>query len=177
MIFISIMSVTLFLYISARIGSLHFGIRTFNEEIALSPFRIPLLCNQQSSNSNYKILEFWKRIKIFSFSRVLRISFPLGFSSRMVFLLWCVCGGLLQHFLECNFLTILLKPNYEKFVDTAEDVLDMGLAIVKIPGGEAILEKTKKSSSSLTRELSAISTVTKVSIILFMLKLCISSSI
>ena len=39
--------------------------------------------------------------------------------------------------LEANFLTILLKPNYEKFVDTAKDVLDMGLTVVVYPGAES----------------------------------------
>ena len=151
----SIVSVTFCFCVSARIGSSYFGIRTFSAEIALSPFRIPLL-------RSYKVLEFVKRIKIFSFSRVLRISLPFGLSSRMLFLLWCVCGGLLLHFLECNFLTILLKPNYEKAVDTAQDILDSGLTILDIPGTEAKVENNKKSSSKVTRDLSTNTTVAKV---------------
>ena len=39
LIVLSIISVTLFFFIAARIGTSHFGIRTFMEEIILSPFR------------------------------------------------------------------------------------------------------------------------------------------
>ena len=39
----------------------------------------------------------------------------------MVLLLWCVCGGLLLHMLEANYLTMLLKPSYEKAVDAPQE--------------------------------------------------------
>ena len=39
LIFTSIISVTIFFFIAARIGTSQFGIRTFMEEIILSPFR------------------------------------------------------------------------------------------------------------------------------------------
>ena len=39
LIFVSIVLVTIFFFIAARIGTTHFGIRTFMEEIILSPFR------------------------------------------------------------------------------------------------------------------------------------------
>ena len=39
LIFLSILSVSIFFFVSARIGTRHFGIQTFNEEIILSPFR------------------------------------------------------------------------------------------------------------------------------------------
>ena len=39
LIFASIALVTIFLFIAARIGTSHFGIRVFNREIVLSPFR------------------------------------------------------------------------------------------------------------------------------------------
>ena len=39
LIFISIILVTIFFFLAARIGTKHFGIRTFTEEIILSPFR------------------------------------------------------------------------------------------------------------------------------------------
>ena len=123
-------------------------------------FRVPLLNLQRPSN--YKILEFVRKFKIFSFSRVLRIRFPFGFSSRMVFLLWCVCGGLLQHFFECNILDILLKTNYEKGVDTAQDVLDLRLAVIYPPGTESKVEILKNSPSSVTRELAERTVVAKV---------------
>ena len=128
--------------------------------------RVPLLNNQQSSNSNYRILEFVRKFKIFSFSRVLRISFPFGFSSRMIFLLWCLFGGLLLHFFECNILDILLKTNYEKPVDTAQDVLDRGLTVIYPPGYESAVEIFKNSPSAVTRALAKRTVVPKVKFVI-----------
>ena len=54
--------------------------------------------------------------------RMMGIRFPLGFSSNMVFLIWCVFGGFLLHILECNYLTVLVKPNYERCVHTAFNI-------------------------------------------------------
>ena len=125
-------------------------------------FRVPLLNHQQSSNSNYKILEFVRKFKIFSFSRVLRIRFPFGFSSRMMFLLWCVCGGFLLHFFECNILDILLQTNYEKAVDTAQDVLDRRLTVISYPGAESKVEMLKNAPSATTRQLAERTVVPKV---------------
>ena len=125
-------------------------------------FRVPLLNHQQSSNSNYNTLEFVRKFKIFSFSRVLRIRFPFGFSSRMIFLLWCVFGGLLLHFFECNILDILLKTNYEKPVDSAQDVLDRGLAVINSPGTESRVQILKNSPSAVTRALAKKTVVPKV---------------
>ena len=129
-------------------------------------FRVPLLNLQRSFNSNYKILEFVRKFKIFSFSRVLRIRFPFGFSSRMILLLWCVCGGFLQHFYDSSFLDILLKRNYEDPVDTAQDILDRGLTVIFTPGTESIVEILKNSPSEVTRTLAERTIVAKV-IILF----------
>ena len=103
-----------------------------------------------------------KKIQIFSLSRVLRISFPFGSSSRLVFLLWCVCGGLLLHFLECNFLKILIRPTYEEPVDTPEDILDRGLKILFPPHREAIVAMRMNSPSNLTRKLAEATIVPKV---------------
>ena len=50
--------------------------------------------------------------------------FNFGLASRMVQLLWCVCGGVLLHMLESNYLTILITPSYEKAVDTPEDIIN-----------------------------------------------------
>ena len=125
-------------------------------------FRVPLLNHQQSSNSNYEILEFVRKFKIFSFSRVLRIRFPFGFSTRMIFLVWCVCGGFLQHFYDSSFLDILLKPNYEDPVDSAEDILDRGLGIIKGHITAAIVEDMKKSPFPMTRALAERTYVAKV---------------
>ena len=49
----------------------------------------------------------------------------------MVHLLWCVCGGLLLHMLESNYLTMLVKPTYGKPVDSKQDILDRGLGVIQ----------------------------------------------
>ena len=90
--------------------------------------------------------------------------FNFGFASNMVLLLWCVCGGLLAHMLEANYLTILLKPSYEKPIDTAEDVVDKNLTVIYNPGTESLVEMLKNSPSNITRELARRAIVTKVNI-------------
>ena len=85
----------------------------------------------------------------------------------MVLLLWCVCGGLLVHMLEANYLSILLKPNYEKAIDTAQDVLDRGLSLIAIPERESLVELLRNSPYKITRELAERTIVAKVINILF----------
>ena len=88
------------------------------------------------------------------------------FSSRLLFLIWCVFGGFLLWFFESLFLESLLKPNYEKPVDTAEDVLDRGLSVISVPGAESIVEILKNSPFPITRRLAESSVVPKVIVIL-----------
>ena len=85
-----------------------------------------------------------------------------GISSRMLFLIWCVFGGFLLHFFGSLFLESLLKPNYEKPVDTAQDVLDRGLTVIQVPGSESNVEIWKNSLSSVTRGLAESSVVSEV---------------
>ena len=64
--------------------------------------------------------------------------------------------------LECNFFTILLKPNYEKPIDTAQDVADRGLSVTRPPGGLSAVEILKNSPSNITRTLAERTIVAKV---------------
>ena len=80
----------------------------------------------------------------------------------MLLMLWCVCGGLLLHMLEANFLTILLKPIYENPIDTAQDVLDMGLAVIYPPDSEADKKLWMNSPYYITRTLAERTIVPKV---------------
>ena len=82
-----------------------------------------------------------------------RSIFPIGFSSNMVLLLWCVWGGFLLHILECNYLTVLLKPTYEKPVDTAEDIIKRGLKIIILPPSGALVEQAMKSQFESVRQM------------------------
>ena len=64
--------------------------------------------------------------------------------------------------LESNYLTMLMKPNYEKPVDTAQDILDKNLKILIGPGYSAILEMEKNSLFNVTRALADRTILSKV---------------
>ena len=80
----------------------------------------------------------------------------------MTLLVWCVWGGFLLHILECNYLTVLVKPVYEKPVDTAEDIIERGITILDSPGRESSIEALKKSPYPLTRALAENTYVSQV---------------
>ena len=70
---------------------------------------------------------------------------------------------------EANFLTILLKPSYEKPIDTAEDVFDKGVRVAWTPGTMTKKEIMKQSPSNITRLLSERTIVPKVIFLTFFL--------
>ena len=80
-------------------------------------------------------------------------------------------GSFLFHILECNFLTILIKPNYEKPVDTAEDIIERGLNIIGIPWTTALIVDMKKSPSKIIRDLAEVYVVPEVKVLLKQSKL------
>ena len=80
----------------------------------------------------------------------------------MVLLLWCVFGGFLAHMLEVNYLTILLKPNYEKAIDNAQDILDRGMTVIYPPGSGSLVEILKNSPHKNIRDLAEMIFVPKV---------------
>ena len=93
-------------------------------------------------------------------NQALMINF--GLASKMTFLLWCVCGGLLLHMFESTFFSMLIKPVYETPINTAQDVLDRGLPVIITPGTESLVEIYKNSPSSITRQLAERIIVPKV---------------
>ena len=95
---------------------------------------------------------------------MVRSIFPIGFSSNMVLILilLCVWGGFLLHILECNYLTVLLKPTFEKPVDTAEDIIERGLTIISAPNTGSLFEAAKKSPFEAVRKMAELNYVTKV---------------
>ena len=70
--------------------------------------------------------------------------------------------GLLLHFFECNLLDILLKKNYEKPVDSAQDVLDNNLTVIYTPGSQSYVEIMKNSPAAVYRDLTELTVVAKV---------------
>ena len=85
-----------------------------------------------------------------------------GFASNMLLLIWCVCGGLLLHMLEANFLTILLKLTYEKAINTAEEIVERGLTLIDIVGTESKMKIMKNSPFYNTRTMAERTIVPKV---------------
>ena len=63
---------------------------------------------------------------------------------------------------ESNYFTMLMKPTYEKPVDTAQDVLDRGLTVIYTPGSESLVEMMKNSPSAVYRDLSELIVVPEV---------------
>ena len=63
---------------------------------------------------------------------------------------------------ESNYFTMLMKPIYEKPVDTAQDVVDRGLSIIFPFGFESELERQKNSPSVVNRALAELIVIAKV---------------
>ena len=80
----------------------------------------------------------------------------------MILLMWCVMGGFLLHILECNILATLLKPVYEDPIDSAEDIIERGITILRGVGQESIVEILKKSPFLLTQKMAENTYVPKV---------------
>ena len=90
--------------------------------------------------------------------------FNFGFASNLILLFWCVCGGFLLHMFESNYFTMLMKPTYEKPVDSAEDIISRGLAVIWAPGFEAdrVREMTDSTVADWERQLAERAIVPKV---------------
>ena len=50
-------------------------------------------------------------------------------------MVWAVFGGFILHFLMSNYLTVLVKPTYEKPIETLEDMIERNIIPFYIPGG------------------------------------------
>ena len=72
---------------------------------------------------------------------------------------------------------MLLKPVYEEPVDTAEDIIERGLTIIKGPNTASIVETSKKSLFESVRQMAELSYVPTVIIsIKYILQLKIYNS-
>ena len=80
----------------------------------------------------------------------------------MILLLWCICGGFLLHMYESNYFTMLMKPTYEKPIDTAKDIIDRGLSILYMPGALDSVKIQLNSESYIIRTLAKRIIVAKV---------------
>ena len=63
---------------------------------------------------------------------------------------------------ESMYFTMLMAPTYERPIDTAQDVIDLGLAVLGSPGSASKVEMQKNSPSVVTRSLAELTVVAKV---------------
>ena len=76
-----------------------------------------------------------------------------GLASNLVFLVWAIFGGFILHILLSNYLAVLMKPTYNKPINTVDDVLESGLKIFYSAGGEYLGEQLKQSPDARYRKL------------------------
>ena len=63
-------------------------------------------------------------------------------------------GGLILHFLLCNYLTVLLTPSYEEPVETAEDLISRNITPFLWPGAEIWRQFFAASPDPIYQEIS-----------------------
>ena len=71
--------------------------------------------------------------------------FRVGFASNIGFLMWCVCGGVLAYSLECNFLTLLMKPSWDKPIRTISDLLERNFSQILWPETDYFIDVMENS--------------------------------
>ena len=125
-------SVSVALVICSKLYKIqHPGIKLFQTELVLIPLR-------------YKIFKSFFLFPMFFFSikipivteRLRRYSEGRTLSSNLVYTIWAVFGGFILHFLLANYLSVLLKPNHEKPVETTADVVKRDLIPYYSSGGK-----------------------------------------
>ena len=82
-------------------------------------------------------------------------------SSNFVFTIWAVFGGFILHFLLSNYLNVLLRPSYERPVDTAADIIERNIIVVKEPGSELWIRFFANSQDQNLQEISRTAVVAK----------------
>ena len=63
---------------------------------------------------------------------------------------------------ESTYFTMLMKPTYEKPVDSPADIIERGLKVIYPPGTESSLEMSKNSPFDNIRRLAEMTVVPKV---------------
>lgn len=78
----------------------------------------------------------------------------VGRSSNLVFTIWAVFGGFILHFLDCNYVSVLLKPSYEDPVNTPKDLIDRDITPFFGPGREIYRQFFESSPDPYVQEIS-----------------------
>lgn len=66
-----------------------------------------------------------------------------------------------RHCLLCNFLTTLLRPNFDKPVDTVEELVEQGIMVYDMPGAEMWKQLFADSPKEAYRKMAETYYVTK----------------
>ena len=86
-----------------------------------------ILSSISFSNYNYGYLSALKffsvPVPVFRYSSYSSANVGFGLSSSFAFLMWAIWGGFILHMLLSNYLAVLMKPTYEKPIDTVGDAL------------------------------------------------------
>ena len=109
------------------------NINIISTELLLIPFRL----RKKEIHFNFNLFFSFKIADVTG--RHPKSLLIYGISSNFIYLLWAVFGGFILHFLLSNYLTVLLKPDYEKAVNTAQDMIDRDITPVNYPGSESIV--------------------------------------
>ena len=108
------------------------------------------------------MLSFISSIKIpDTKERYIRSYTFLGLSSKIVFFLWAIFGGFILHFLLSNYLTVLLRPSYERPVDTSNDLIDRDITPFIHPAGGVFKQALANNPDPKMQEISRRLVVTK----------------
>ena len=102
------------------------------------------------------------RIKILDvIDRDPRDKVPVGRSSKLVFTIWAVFGGFILHFLLSKYLTVLLRPRFEKPVESAADLIARDITPFYYPGGHIWIQFFAASPDPNYQEISKRLYITK----------------
>jgi apolipoprotein N-acyltransferase len=80
---------------------------------------------------------------------------------NFVLITWALCGGLFVYAFLANFRTMLLMPQYEKTIDSAQDILDRGMIPFVLYGGYYYRGFLLQSSNPTYKKLGEIAVVPK----------------
>ena len=75
-------------------------------------------------------------------------------ASNLVYTIWAVFGGFILHFLLSNYLSVLLRPSYEKPVDTAAEMLKRNITPLMMVGTEIYKQIFAASPDPIYQEIS-----------------------
>ena len=143
------LAVSVFMIISSMCYiRMHPKMKLVSTELLLVPFRL----NKKPIEAR---LHFSFSLRISeSKGRHPRYSSPLGRSSNGVYLVWAVFGGFISHFILSNYLTVLLKPDYETPVDTTADLFARDMTPFYKPGAQFYIQYFADSPDPVYQELS-----------------------